>query len=721
MSIRYIGHVRLIVIAVVFMTLVVGCGQTEPTAPRPSSTLASAARGQTAPGTPVSATATPTPSAEVPVPSTATTRPPTDTPSLTNTPVPPTDTPASAAPPTPVSPPGDGGGGLIAFSSYRDGESEIYTMKADGSDLTRLTVNGARDSRPAWSPDGTRIVYVRRMDAANYEIFVMNADGSGTARLTTSASFFESEPAWSPDGSRIAFISTRKSASSTMTGRFNVYVMDARGSSQTLVTSIGGSNSSPDWSPDGETIVFDSTRDGNFEIYRINVDGSHAVNLTKRPTNELNPAWSPDGSKVAFVSDRDGNQEIYVMDADGSNQTRLTFRSGDDKAPDWSPDGQHIVFYACTSWNCEIYKMRADGSRRVQLTDHKHFDGFPTWRPAAAATASAVPPGNIWTRPADGLSKEEAATLDSLEQVSDYPLYTMHYYGAYNQRRMAIEDSQWLAHLDPPAPGRRWACSLFTALGDADNAFYGRNFDWRHSPALLLFTDPPDGYAAVSMVDIEYLGFGGAKAGTLTDLSLVERQALLDAPFWPFDGMNEHGLAIGMAAVPPGHVRPDPTKETIDSLMVMRQVLDRARDVDEAIAVVQSYNVDMGEGPPLHYLLADATGRSVLAEFYQGEVVLIPNAEPWHLATNFLHAAAGESAAGECWRYDSIRQRLVETGGWITAQDAIELLAQVSQEGTQWSVVYGMSSGKVTVAMGRQYDSLYTFQLNLTDSWSPVQ
>ena len=56
-------------------------------------------------------------------------------------------------------------------------------------------------------------------------------------------------------------------------------------------------------------------------------------------------------------------------------------------------------------------------------------------------------------------------------------------------------------------PGR---CSLFAALGDPENRLFGRNFDWRYSPALLLFTDRPagGGYASVSMVDIAYLGFG---------------------------------------------------------------------------------------------------------------------------------------------------------------------------------------------------------------------
>jgi hypothetical protein len=260
----------------------------------------------------------------------------------------------------------------------------------------------------------------------------------------------------------------------------------------------------------------------------------------------------------------------------------------------------------------------------------------------------------------------------------------------------------------PPA----WACSLFAALGDADNMFYGRNFDWEYSPAVLLFTDPPDGHASVTMVDIAYLGFGGTRAGILTDLPLIERRALLRAPFLPFDGMNEHGLVVGMAAVPPGQMRHNPDKETIGSLMVIRKMLDHASNVDEAVAILQSYNINMQGGPSLHYLIASPSGRSVLVEFYQGEMVVIPNEMPWHLATNFLRASAGGSAEGQCWRYDRISQRLTEAESQMTMQDAIDLLAEVSQEETQWSIVYGMSTGYLNVTMGRQYDNVHTFHLN---------
>jgi hypothetical protein len=318
---------------------------------------------------------------------------------------------------------------------------------------------------------------------------------------------------------------------------------------------------------------------------------------------------------------------------------------------------------------------------------------------------------------------QPAATLNSLEQVDDYPLYTMHYYGGYQRALSITRFLESLLRAGPttlalPLRQPAWACSLFAAWGDADHRVYGRNFDWHYSPALVLFSDPPDGYASVSIVDIAYLGYVGNQVGALTKRPLIERGALLLAPLIPFDGMNEHGLAIGMAAVPPGGMRPDPNKETVDSLMVMREILDHARDVDEAVAILGSYNIDMGSGPPIHYLVADVSGDAALVEFYQGEMRVIPNQASWHLATNFLRAAAGDSPEGHCWRYDRIDERLRQTGGRMTSQEAMNLLADVSQGGTQWSVVYEMSNGEVNVAMGRAYENAHSLHLGLRGEWS---
>ena len=251
-------------------------------------------------------------------------------------------------------------------------------------------------------------------------------------------------------------------------------------------------------------------------------------------------------------------------------------------------------------------------------------------------------------------------------------------------------------------------------MGDPHDRLFGRNFDWRYSPALLLFSDRPavGGYASVSMVDIAYLGFDD-RSVDLTTLPLAERRGLLDAPSWPFDGMNEAGVAVGMAAVPSADERHDPGKPTIDSLEVMRAILDRAGSVDEAVAILGQYNIDWEGGPPLHYLVADRSGRAALVEFHGGQIVVLPNAGPWHAATNFTRSAVAGDAAGQCHRFDTLVRRLTDTGGALDPRAALDLLQAVAQteSATQWSVVYGMSSGQVDVVVGRRYSQVHTFRL----------
>jgi hypothetical protein len=305
----------------------------------------------------------------------------------------------------------------------------------------------------------------------------------------------------------------------------------------------------------------------------------------------------------------------------------------------------------------------------------------------------------------EGMSVEEAKTLVSLQQVDAYPLYTMAYQVNYS-------DLDAAGGLPPGVQGQAdWACSLFAAYGDSDEMLFGRNFDWDFSPGLLLFTDPEEGYASVSMVDLYYLGYGYEQADGLTDLPLEDLAGLLDAPYLPFDGMNEAGLAVGMAAVPDGGMVPDPDKETVGSLMVIRKILDGAATIEEAVEITRTYNIEWGGGPPLHYLVSDGSGRSALIEFSGGEIILLENQDPWQLATNFLVSEAGMDPATHCWRYGVISERLKESEGRINSREAMALLEDVSQDNTQWSVVYHVSAGEVWVAMGEDDREIHRFKL----------
>ena len=312
------------------------------------------------------------------------------------------------------------------------------------------------------------------------------------------------------------------------------------------------------------------------------------------------------------------------------------------------------------------------------------------------------------------LSETQKETLTSLNKVDDYPLYTMYYKGGYQTRQAGLGriPSQTALSQGPEPPG--WGCTLFTTLADEGSKLYGRNFDWQYSPALLIFTDPPGGYASVSMVDISYL-VDDYRQQNLEDLPLSERMPLLQAPYWTFDGMNEAGLAIGMAAVNESRIPNDSGKETIDSLRIMREILDHARDVDEALAIMERYNIDWADGPTLHYLIADQTGRAVLLEFVDGEMQILPNEPAWHQATNFLVSQDPNNSKSRCWRYELVENTLTNTAGVLTDESAISLLADVSVESTQWSIVYDISDGDVTVAIGRDFINPHRFKLTMDD------
>jgi TolB protein len=211
----------------------------------------------------------------------------------------------------------------------------------------------------------------------------MQADGTGRVNLTNCPSN-DRTPAWSPDGTRIVFSQV------TLAGIVGIYVMNSSPTGQACngATLLVSNAVDPAWSSDGSTIAFAS---GSGHIYLMNPDGTGVRQLTNDPSfGDLQPAWSPDGSRIAFTRGPvvSGPVAIDVINRDGSGLSALTTSNGffsNNSEPAWSPDGDKIAFSRVTRTGFEIFVMNSNGNADTQLTATSPIsdDEEPNWQPLA--------------------------------------------------------------------------------------------------------------------------------------------------------------------------------------------------------------------------------------------------------------------------------------------------------------------------------------------------
>ena len=281
--------------------------------------------------------------------------------------------PASAAP----SPTGTDDGGLVVYQAvYPDGV-DIGRMRLDGTEAERLPVADYERWHPRWSPDGTMIVYDRWYPQAEKQhIAVVSPDGSGDRFVVECVSpcLAVEHPAWSSDGQAIVFVGVTGQVWDAPDMACHLGLLDVASGEVTYrlsETGCGFSYMAPHFSPDGTRIVFKRIDEaaGRSALFTVAVDGSDLQQLTDWGLG-ARPDWSPDGDWIVFMDVEHappfGQVHLYRIRADGTDLDQLTDAPGTvtgDVFPRWLPDASALLFSRCDGgFACETRLISPDGS-----------------------------------------------------------------------------------------------------------------------------------------------------------------------------------------------------------------------------------------------------------------------------------------------------------------------------------------------------------------------
>ncbi len=310
-------------------------------------------------------------------------------------------------------------------------------------------------------------------------------------------------------------------------------------------------------------------------------------------------------------------------------------------------------------------------------------------------------------------------TLLSLRRVPNTNAYVMDYYCDYNIEEIRrngmdpreIEDSFIGTFFSEPlasiAKRRKRAfvppeinsvdtemnhCSTVTLRSKEGSVYFGRNFDWPHDACLILRVHDDVGLASIAVIDLHYLNLDRSD---LDQTNLRERLPLLFAPYYVMDGMNRHGVAISEMTVEQADAPRDDGEPEIIFPTLMRIILDYAKTTEDAIRIVEEFQVCFPY-TPIHFMLADASGESRIVEFIDGEVRVTSSSDPWQVCTNDVVWNRSEQEKDlDCPRYQMGSENADGVPGVINETDAIEVTRSMAVENlTMWTSIYELQNGK---------------------------
>lgn len=352
-------------------------------------------------------------------------------------------------------------------------------------------------------------------------------------------------------------------------------------------------------------------------------------------------------------------------------------------------------------------------------------------------TDSTVPQENVFQEKTGeaGAGEQQAGkeviTLNTEKMELEEGLSAVRYDGNYGfdgflERGGASVDSEVVSYLteclvslipDLSFDGTPFGCSTLSVKSTEGGWLFGRNFDWNTGnseipcSAMIVSSRPEEGYASLSTVNTDFIQTGWL---SLSDLPAAA-QAMI-ALYAPLDGMNEEGFAISVNMIQDSDtIEQDTDRPDLTTTTAVRLLLNQAATVEEALALLEQYDMHASMGMMVHFAMADNTGRSVVVEYVDNEMVVTETP----IVTNFYFAQGSKYGIGTSqshMRYDML-DRMLKNSGTMSMDEVRDAMDSVSKdnfgefESTQWSIVMNQETKEMTYYHRENYEIEYTFQI----------
>ena len=312
-------------------------------------------------------------------------------------------------------------------------------------------------------------------------------------------------------------------------------------------------------------------------------------------------------------------------------------------------------------------------------------------------------------------------------QQLDQHVFMLDYQYDYNLDRVLKEGAGNAASLIFAIKKQfRGGCSTFNAWTPEGEHVFGRNFDFREAPCVVLWTHPKNGYASVGVTDANFMLFSYKLRYPADSKSPL---SLLAAPFVTMDGVNEKGLAIAVLEIKGKTTHQHTGNPKITTPLIIRAVLDTCATVDEAIEVFRKYDMQDSLFVSYHFQIVDRSGASVVIEYINNEMtVLRPGECPhyperWQCAVNYYIQDGCNNSKGVGYRRQKIMLAILgRKKGVVSEDETMKLLEDVTltyrhkwlrhMVYTLWSAVYNTEKNSMLLCAGMDYKKKYKFYVD---------